>query len=228
MKIFTNSEIRRTAGRLTLVAGLIVLAGCVPSEPMSEDELAEGYRFRPPHQVEHTTHRHLMPVNPEMTELAEQQRRDLYDFLVGVGARPGDTVVVASRRARLDHRGQVENFIRRLGLRPDTRLIKETAAGDVPDGYDNAVLVQFDLFIVEDLQCGKWGEKVKTNFYNTSHKNFGCSTTAALNSQIAYPSSLIRGKPLSYSGTDGGANAGSTPAAAGAAAPGAGGAAAAQ
>lgn len=209
-------QVRRAIGYMALSAGIAVLAACAPAQPLPEEELAELHRFRPPHQVEHTTHRHLVPVNPDQTEMAEQQRRDLYDFLVGVGARPGDEVVVASRRARLDHRGAVENFIRRLGLRPDTRLIKETKAGDAPDGYDNAILIQFELFIVQHHDCGQWGETVKTSFYNTTLKNFGCATTAALDQQIAYPSSLIRGKTLSYSGAAGGSSSGSTPAAAGA------------
>lgn len=221
-------EFRRAVAYFALSAGIAALAACgAPSQPLSEDELAEGYRFRPPHQVEHTTHTYLVPVNPERIELAEQQRRDLYDFLVGVGARPGDEVVVAARRARLDNRGEVVKFMRRLGLRPDMRLIKETEAGDISDGYDNAILVRFELFIVEDITCGQWGEKVKTNYYNTSLKNFGCATTSVLNDEIAYPSTLIRGKTLSYSGA-GGSNAGGTPAAAGAAAPAGGAATAAQ
>lgn len=225
--IFQLSEFRRIVGYFALSIGLLGLAACVPSQPVSEDELAERYRFRPPHRVEHTTHTYLVPINPERLEMAEQQRRDLYDFLVGVGARPGDAVVVAARRARLDNRGDVVRFVRRLGLRPEMKLIKETEAGDVSDGYDNAILIRFELFIAEGLQCGQWGETVKTNFYNTSLKDFGCATTSALNEEIAYPSSLIRGKTLSYSGA-GGSNAGSTPAAAGAAAPAGGGAAAAQ
>lgn len=221
-------SVRRSVRHAMLSAGVLLLAACGPAVPLSEEELKELHAFRPPHQVEHTTHRHLMPVNPERLEMVERQRREIYDFLVGVGARPGDTVILASRRARLDHRAEVEKFIRRLGLRPDTRVIKESKGGDLPDGYDNAILIQFELFLVQHHECGQWGETVKSGFYNTSPKNFGCATTKVLDQQIAYPSSLIRGKTLSYSGGGGGSNSGGTPAAAGTAAGAPGGGTAAQ
>jgi pilus biogenesis lipoprotein CpaD len=148
--------------------------------------------------VEHTVHRHLVPVSATKTLIDEQQFRDLYGFLVGVGARTGDLVVVASRRSRLEHRAQVHEFLRRAGVHIDLKLIKEPEAGADDDGYDTAILVQFDRYTPRPHECGKWGEKAKTNFYNTSQRNFGCATTAYLQQQVAYPSSLIAGEQLSF------------------------------
>lgn len=191
--------IRSFAFRIAIsAAALATLASCGPGKPMSEQELAERNQFRPPYKVEQTVHRHLVPLNPQKVDFYEQQRRDLYDFLVGVGAQPGDTVIVGARRSRLEHRGEIVEFIRRLGLKPDLRLIKDPKPGAEDDGYDTAVLVQFHRFVARNPECGTWEYKYSTRFYNVSPKDFGCTTTAGLQQQVAYPSSLVSGQTLDF------------------------------
>lgn len=145
-------------GRIGIVtAALAGLASCGPAVKMSDEDLARGHQFKPAFQVENTTHRHLIPLNPADIDFVEQQRRDLYDFLVGVGAQPGDSVIVAARRARLDHRGEIVEFVRRMGLKPDLRLIKEPKPGAEDDGYDTAILIQFHRYVTRnpDWRVGK-------------------------------------------------------------------------
>ena len=181
-----------------LAAMLVALAGCAPGQPMPEEELTERHMFRPQIQIEHTTHRHLVPIDPAKVDFYEQQRRDMYDFMVGVGAQPGDTVIIAARRARLDHRSEIVRFARQLGLNPDLRLIKEPKPGAEDDGYDTAILVQFNRYVTRDLECGHWKHDYATRYNNINPRNFGCANTAALQRQVAYPSSLVAGEPLDF------------------------------
>lgn len=186
-------------GRMAVtIASLAMLSACSPGKPMSEEDLAKGHQFKPAYQVEQTVHRYLIPINPQKVDFPEQQRRDLYDFLVGIGAQPGDRVVVGARRARLDHRGEIVEFVRRLGLKPDLRLIKEPKPGADDDGYDTAILIQFHRFVTRNPDCGKWDYSYSTRYYNTSPEDFGCSNTAGLQQQVAYPSSLVSGETLDF------------------------------
>ncbi|MCK5275699.1 MAG: hypothetical protein KAR37_13695 [Alphaproteobacteria bacterium] len=186
-------------GRIGIVtAALAGLASCGPAVKMSDEDLARGHQFKPAYQVESTTHRHLIPLDPADVDFVEQQRRDLYDFLVGVGARPGDRVIVAARRARLDHRGEIVEFVRRMGMKPDLRLIKEPKPGAEDDGYDTAILIQFHRYVTRNPECGEWGNKYSTRFYNISPPDFGCTNTATLQQQVAYPSSLVAGETLDF------------------------------
>jgi len=199
MRIIPGTTTGKRNGRVRFaLAALLALGACAPNNPLTDAEIDRGHRFQPPYQVERTVHRHLVPVGPTKTMIDDKQFRDLYAFLIGAGARTGDVVVLASRRSRLEHRAQVHEFLRRVGLRPETKLIKEPKAGAEDDGYDTAVLVRFDRYTPRQHECGEWGEKVKTNYYNTSPKNFGCATTSALQQQVAFPSSLIEGTLLSF------------------------------
>lgn len=199
MKKMNGLGFGRYIGGLTaLVLGAGLLASCAPSKPLTDAELDRGHQFRPAYNVEHTIHRHLFPVSAAKSSADERDYRDLYDFLVGIGARTGDTVVVASRRSRVEQRGDVVAFVRRLGLIPDMRLIKEGAVTGEDDGYEQTILVRFDKYTARNPDCGQWGEKINTNFYNTSPRNFGCANTAGLQQQVAYPSSLITGKMLDF------------------------------
>jgi pilus biogenesis lipoprotein CpaD len=187
--------------RILALAALLVmsaLTACGPAKPMSEEELAQRHMLRPPIEVEHTVHRHLVPIDPARVEFREQQRRDIYDFLVGVGAQPGDKVIVAARRERLDHRAVIVHFVRELGLQPDLRLIKDPKVGAEDDGFDRAILVQFNRYVSREMECGRWKHDLSTRFNNVNPQNFGCANTAALQSQIAYPSSLVSGEPLDF------------------------------
>lgn len=181
-----------------LAAMLVALAGCAPSQPMTEEELTERHMSRPQIQVEHTVHRHLVPIDPAKVDFYEQQRRDMFDFMVGVGAQPGDTVIIAARRARLDHRSEIVRFARQLGLNPDLRLIKEPKPGAEDDGYDTAILVRFDRYVTRKLECGRWKHDYATRFNNINPPDFGCTNTLALQQQVAYPSSLIAGAALDF------------------------------
>lgn len=197
-----NLNIGRLARPGFLVAMLVALAGCGPAKLMTEEELTERHMSRPQIQVEHTVHRHLVPIDPAKADFYEQQRRDMYDFMVGVGAQPGDTVIIAARRARLDHRSEIVQFARQLGLNPDLRLIKEPKPGAEDDGYDTAILVRFDRYVTRKLECGRWKHDYATRFNNVNPPDFGCTNTAALQQQVAYPSSLIAGEPLDFSEGD--------------------------
>lgn len=181
-----------------LAAMLVALAGCGTPTPMPEDEVVERHKLRPDYQVEHTVHRHLVPVEPAKVDFREQQRRDMYEFLVGVGAQPGDKVIVAARRERLDHRGVIVRFVRKMGLNPDLRLIKDPKPGAEDDGYDKAILIQFHSFVTRDMECGEWDQDYATRFNNVNPPNFGCASTAAMQQQIAYPSALIAGETLDF------------------------------
>ncbi len=192
---FNNGRFGRSG---LLAAMLVALAGCGTATPMSEDELTERHRLKPQYQVEQTVHRHLVPVDPARVEFVEQQRRDMYDFLVGVGAQPGDKVIVAARRARLDHRSEIVGFIRQLGLHPDLRLIKEPKPGAEDDGYDKAILVQFHRYVTRDSECGRWKHDYATRFNNVNPRDFGCTNVSAMQQQVAYPSSLIAGETLDF------------------------------
>ena len=193
-----SRDMRRT--RLAVIAALtgLTLGACGPATPLSDAELDRGHQFRPPFQVEHTVHRHLVPVNTTNTLIDDSQFRDLYGFLVGAGAQTGDKVILASRRARIEQRVQVHEFLRRVGLRPETQLIKEPDPGSEDDGFDQAILVRFDRYTQRQHECGKWGEKYRTTFHNTSLRNFGCASTNAIQQQAAYPSSLIEGQLLDF------------------------------
>ena len=191
-------NIGRLARPGVLVAVLVALAGCGPAMPMTEGALTERHKFKPEFQVEHTTHRHLVPVVPTTVDFQEQQRRDLYEFLVGVGAQPGDRVIVAARRERLEHRGEIVRFVRQLGLHPDLRLIKDPKPGAEEDGYDKAILIRFDRYVTRDFECGRWKSDFATRFYNINPPDFGCTNTLALQQQVAYPSSLIAGEALDF------------------------------
>lgn len=177
---------------------LALLAACSPGKQMSEEELNARHAFRPAPEVEQTVHRHLIPLNPQNVEFYEPQRRDLYDFLVGVGAQTGDTVIVGARRSRLEHRGKIVEFVRRLGLKPDLRLIKDPKPGAEEDGYDTAILVQFHRYVTRAPECGKWDSNYTTRYNNVNPPNFGCANIATLQAQIAYPSSLISGETLEF------------------------------
>lgn len=181
-----------------LMAMLVALAGCGPGKPMSEEELTERHKFKPEYQVEHTVHRHLVSIDPVRIDFRERQRRDLYEFLVGVGAQPGDKVVVGARRERLEHREDIVRFVRQLGLNPDMRLIKDPKPGAEEDGYDTAILVRFDRYVTRDPVCGRWKQDFPTRFNNVNPPNFGCANTLAMQQQIAFPSSLVAGEPLDF------------------------------
>lgn len=174
------------------------VTGCGPATKISEDELAERQAVKPARTVEHTVHSHLIPLDPSSTDFTEQERRSLYDFLVGVGAMPGDKVIVAARRERLSHRAPVVHFVRRLGLVPDLRLIKDLKLGNEDDGYDRTILIRFDRYVVRNLECGRWKDEYSTRFYNLRRHNNGCANVAALQQQVAYPSSLISGEALDF------------------------------
>lgn len=187
----------RVKHMFVLAAIGVALAACTPGRPLTEQELADGHKFKPEFQVEHTVHTHLVPIDPARIDFPEQERRDLYDFLVGVGAQPGDRVIVAVRRNRLDHRHIVVQFVRELGLEPDLRLIKDLKPGN-EDGYDRAILIRFDRYVARNPDCGNWDNSYIARFNNINPKNFGCANTAALQQQIAYPSSLIQGETLDF------------------------------
>jgi pilus biogenesis lipoprotein CpaD len=189
---------RRARTAAIAAMAVLMLGACAPSTPLTDAEIDRGHQFRPPYQVEHTVHRHLVPVSATNTLIDDRQFRDLYGFLIGAGAQTGDNVVLASRRARLEQRAQVHEFLRRVGLRPETKLIKDIDAGSEDDGYDQVILVRFDRYTPRQNECGKWGEEVKTTFYNTALRNFGCSTTNAIQQQAAFPSSLIEGQLLDF------------------------------
>jgi len=185
------------AGAMVAVYGL--LSACAPGEPIADDKLAELDRFGPPHEVQFTTHDYLVPINQAKSEFTDRTLRDVYGFLVGAGARPGDTVILAARETNLDQRASLVTFIRRLGLQPDLRTIKAPSGG-VADGYETVILIRYDRYIALQPECGIWENDPRRNFYNVAPPNFGCSTTAALDQQIAYPASLISGTPLGMSG----------------------------
>ena len=180
------------------VAAILALTGCSGAVPISEEDLEQTHAFRPPFEVERTVHEHLVVIDPTKPEISELERRNLFGFLVGVGVQPGDVVMLAARRNRLEQRSSVIRFLRQAGVRPDIRLIKESDANLEDDGYDRAIIVRFERYIAKTPECANWHKKVKTNFYNNSLSNFGCANTAALTQQIAYPSSLIRGVTLDY------------------------------
>jgi pilus biogenesis lipoprotein CpaD len=182
---------------IAVFAGL-TLGACAPSAPLSDAELDRGHQFGPSYQVEHTVHRHLVPVSATNTLIDESQFRDLYGFLVGVGVQAGDRVVLASRRSRLEQRAQIHEFLRRAGVRSNLKLIKDPEASAEDDGYDKAILVRFDRYTPRQPECGQWGETVRTGFYNISYRDYGCSTVANRQQQVAYPSSLIEGEQLSF------------------------------
>lgn len=190
---------RQPFGTVTvLVLCLWALGACAPAEPLSDERVEELNRFKPPYEVERTVHQHLVPVNPTQTEIGEQQLRDLYGFLAGIGARPGDRVVLAAREVRFDQRDEIQRFLQRMGLRPELQTIKARGVGLADDGYDSAILVRYELFVTKQPVCGEWHREVDTNFYNTSLGNFGCAATAAMQQQVAYPSSLIQGETLDF------------------------------
>ena len=181
------------------VAAILALTGCGSGAvPISEEDLVRSHTLRPPFEVERTVHEHLVVIDPTKPEISEQERRSLFGFLVGVGVQPGDVVILAARRNRLEQRGSVVRFLRQAGVRPDIRLIKESDANLEDDGYDRAIIVRYERYIAVTPDCANWHEKVKTTYYNNSPSNFGCANTAALTQQIAYPSSLIRGVTLDY------------------------------
>lgn len=183
---------------LPCVALALLLSACAPAVPLSEDRIDELHRFRPPYEVERTVHQHLVPLNPTLTGVGEQQLRDLYSFLTGVGVQPGDRVVLAARESRFEQRAEVQRFLQRLGLRPELRTIRAADAAAADDGYDNAILVRYELFLTRQPDCGEWHREVPTTFYNTSLGDFGCATTAAMQQQVADPSSLIQGTTLDF------------------------------
>ncbi|MDH5556228.1 MAG: CpaD family pilus assembly protein [Alphaproteobacteria bacterium] len=186
-------------GRIGYIAAtLVMLSGCGTSAPMPEEELTERHKFKPEYQVEQSVHRYLVPVDPAKVDFQEQQRRDMYDFLVGIGAKPGDTVIVASRRERLDHRVEIVRFVRQLGLNPDMRLIKDQKLGDEDDGYGKAILIQFHSYVTREMDCGEWKQEYSTRFNNLSPPNFGCTNVSVMQQQVAYPSSLIAGDTLDF------------------------------
>lgn len=183
---------------LPVLALMLLVGACAPSTPLSDERVDELQQFRPPYEVERTVHQHLIPVNPTLTGVGEQQLRDLYGFLTGVGAKPGDHVILASRETRFEQRAEVQRFLQRLGLQPELRTIRAAGAAAADDGYDNAILVQYELFVARQPDCGQWHREVASNFYNTSLPDFGCSTTAAMQQQVADPSTLIQGKTLDF------------------------------
>ncbi len=189
---------RKSCALALAAAAVMGLAGCSGAVPISEEDLTRSQALRPPFEVERTVHEHLVLLDPTKPEISEQQRRGLYGFLVGVGAQPGDRVILASRRNRLDQRRSVMRFLRQAGLRPDPRIIKENDANIADDGYDKAIIVRYERYIAVTPECENWRNEVKTTFYNGSPANFGCANTAAFTRQIAYPSSLIRGVTLDY------------------------------
>lgn len=198
MRVRKGSPRRATRMSLLAAFGTALLGACAPSQPLSDDRVSELHQLRPPHEVERTVHQHLIPVNPTQTGIAEQTRRDLYDFLIGVGARPGDRVVLASREARFEQRGEVLEFLNRLGMRSELRTIKAKDPNAPDDGYDNAILVRYDLFVARNPNCGAWHNEDVTGFYNAPNPEFGCATTSSLQSMVAYPSSLVQGQPLDF------------------------------
>jgi len=198
MEMIRSKAARRTSVALLAAIAGLTLGACAPGTPLTDAEIDRGHQFRPPYQVEHTVHRHLLPVSTTKALIDDKQFRDLYSFLIGAGAQTGDKVVLASRRARLEQRAQVEEFLRRVGLRLETKLIKDLDAGSEDDGYDQVILVRFDRYTPRQHECGKWGEKVKTTYYNTSLRNFGCATTNAMQQQVAFPSTLIEGQLLEF------------------------------
>lgn len=185
----------RLAFALLLLGGV---SGCGPANQMSEEELARHHSPQPPIEVEHTVHQHLVPLDPARVEFRERQRRDLYDFFVGVGARPGDRVIVAARRNRMDHRANIVHFVRELGLKPDLRTIKDPKVGAEDDGYDTAILIQVDRYVTRDIVCGEWKDRFSTRFNNVHLDDYGCSTSASLQKMVAYPSSLVTAEPLDF------------------------------
>lgn len=193
-----SCENRKIVAVALSVAAVLVLAGCSGAVPIAEDDLVRSHAFRPAIEVERTVHEHLVLIDPTKPEISEQERRNLYGFLVGVGVQPGDNVILASRRDRLEQRGSVFRFLRQAGVRPDPRLIKESDANLEDDGYDRAVIVRFERYIAKTPECANWHREIKSNYYNNSPANFGCANTAALTEQVAYPSSLIRGVTLDY------------------------------
>lgn len=195
--------LKNRMGKLGVAGAMLALAGilsaCSPGRDLTEEELAQGHKFRPEYSVELTTHRHLVPVAPGQVAFVEQQQRDLFDFLVGVGAHPGDRVVIAARRSRLEHRGDIVRFVRELGLVPDLRLIKDQKLGEEGDGYDAAILIQFERYVTKNPECGKWNANDFVGRYNNINPpNFGCSNTAMLQQQIVFPQSLIAGETLAF------------------------------
>lgn len=187
-----------TAGSAFAVLAALTLSACAPSVPMSDEDLVRAHQFRPPYRVDRTVHEHLVSFNPTKPEFSERERRNLYGFFVGVGASPGDRVVLASRNNRLEQRGELVHFLRQMGLRPEVQLIKEDPNTAQTNSYDTVIIVRYVRYIVRRPDCANWTKDNYTNFYNTPQKNFGCATTAALGQQIAYPSSLIQGVTLSY------------------------------
>ena len=219
MRRFAFIRNREIAAPAFALIAVLSLSACGPAQPLPEDARTQGNMLGPVNQVEMTVHQHQVAFDPSRPTISEQERRSLYGFLVGAGARPGDRVLLASRRNRLAHRGQVERFIRSLGLRPQTRWIKETKGGATVDGYDTVIYVRYEHYVAIVPECGRWSERVATGFYNTTPANFGCATRANLSRQIAYPSSLVTGESALFS--SGGASvSGSSSASASAAATG--------
>lgn len=228
MRRFAFVRSREIAAPVFALIAVLSLSACGPAQQISGEARQQGNMLGPVNQVEMTVHQHQVAFDPSRPTISEQERRSLYGFLIGAGARPGDRVLLASRRNRLAHRGQVERFIRSLGLRPETRWIKESKGVVAVEGYDTIIYVRYEHYVAITPECGRWSERVATGFYNTVPANFGCATRANLTRQIAYPSSLVTGESALFSSggssststSSASASAAATGAAAGAAAAG--------
>ncbi len=194
-----NNSLNNRSFRLApvvIMALAVFVTGCAKEQPMAKERVAELNQFGPPVSVQYTSHTHLVPTNSATIEVPERNLRDLYGFLIGLNARPGDRVMLAARTERMEQRDQIEVFLKKLGLRPETRVIKERMQSAPDDGYDNVVMVEYKAFLPLIPECGKWDPNEMRNYENVNMSNYGCSNKAALAQQAAYPQHLVQGLPL--------------------------------
>jgi pilus assembly protein CpaD len=75
-----------------------------------------------------------------------------------------------------------------MGASPDDiRLVSYNAPADAP----RAVIIGYMAFEASGQQCGREWENLAADHMNTPFKNFGCSVTANVATQIANPRDLV-------------------------------------
>ncbi len=176
---------RKSALRLGVVLGALVLAGCEGSQYLPVQQPTDN-------QVVWINLDHNVAFAGDQVDLSALERRRLDEFLAQIDATATDSLVVdpgvgedAIAQARavavIDHlRARVPTSrpqVRRIGL---------------DQGRDLQVVV--GRYLVVPPQCPNWGKPSNSDTRNQPAGNLGCSVNVNLGLMVADPGDLIRGR----------------------------------
>jgi pilus assembly protein CpaD len=176
------------ASRLTFLAGLILVAGCNPSDPTPV-----GWTdpvMPKENKVELVTLDHDVHFAKGTKTVAVNEATGLADFLRDSAIGDGDTATVDNPRGASSLATARRAAVVAELKRNHVNAVQASAAAAPSD----SVRIHVSHAVVIAPRCPDWSKPEADNPANSPSSNYGCATEANLAQMVANPADLVRGR----------------------------------